>query len=243
MIFRSFYRCFPHIVNIAVQTGLKHLTNVDALTKPGEDITDVLLKNLNYLDVLRSDVISSACQLVTMCHASGQHHEDLSNIINEGYIMGDQTKDELRDVTLLHDVVTQWSSIYLMIYRLLELYPACSFRFVISRLLNEDKYKDLQKHKLNNLELQVLADIWHYLAFFHIVQEEVSTQKTPTLSIVLPLYEKLIHHLKEAKEKLPCIAHAIKESIVKLQEYLAASQKTRIYALAIGECIDIKLGT
>lgn len=116
-------RCFPHIVNIAVQTGLKHLTKVDITTESGQDITDALLDNLEYLDVLKGDVISLARQLVTACRASGQRREDLSRIINDGYASGDWSKDELRDVTLLRDVVTRWSSIFLMIDRLLELYP------------------------------------------------------------------------------------------------------------------------
>jgi hypothetical protein len=116
-------RCFPHVINIAVQTGLKHLTKVDVITEPGQDITDALLENLEYLDALKGDVISSARQLVTACRASGQRREDLSRIINDGYTAGHWTKEELRDVTLLRDVVTHWSSIFLMVDRLLELYP------------------------------------------------------------------------------------------------------------------------
>ncbi|KAF9239468.1 hypothetical protein BU15DRAFT_17896, partial [Melanogaster broomeanus] len=161
-------RCFPHVVNIAVQTGLKHLTDVDNLIKPGEDITSALLENLDYLDALRGDVVSAARQVVTACRASGQHREDLSRVIKEGYELGDWTKEDLGDVTLLRDVVTRWSSIFLMVDRLLELYPA------ISRLFQQDKYEDLRKHELSNIQLQVLADIRLYLAFFHVVQEEVS---------------------------------------------------------------------
>ncbi|KIK75650.1 hypothetical protein PAXRUDRAFT_172141 [Paxillus rubicundulus Ve08.2h10] len=183
--------------------------------------------NLDYLDALRGDVVSAARQVVTACRASGQRCEDLSKVIKEGYELGDWTKEDLRDVTLLHDVVTCWSSIFLMVNRLLELYLA------ISRLFQQDKYEDLRKHELSHIQLQVLADIRLYLAFFHVVQEEVSAQKTPTLSIVLPLYEKLIHHLGLAKDKLPCIAHSIEDSIGKLNEYLVESWKTQIYALAI----------
>ena len=92
----------------------------------------------------------------------------------------------------------------------------------------------MRKHELSELEIQVLVDIKDYLAFFHVVQEEVSAQRTPTLSVVLPLYEQLIQHLKKAKQLLPCLSHAMDTSIKKLDEYLAQSRKSRIYALAIG---------
>lgn len=102
------------------------------------------------------------------------------------------------------------------------------------QLIKLKKYKELRKHELSELEIQVLVDIKDYLAFFHVVQEEVSAQKTPTLSVVLLLYEQLIQHLKNAKQLLPCLSHAMDTSIKKLNEYLAQSWKSCIYALAIG---------
>lgn len=70
---------------------------------------------------------------------------------------------------------------------------------------------------------------------FHAVQELVSAEKTPTLSIVLPMYEKLITLLQSLKLCLPKLSHAISASISKLTEYLQLSQCMRVYALAIGE--------
>jgi hypothetical protein len=55
----------------------------------------------------------------------------------------------------------------------------------------------------------------------HIVQEIVSAEKTPTLSVVLPIYEKLIIMLKNLWAQLPEIAHTITASVEKLEEYLA----------------------
>jgi len=114
------------VVNIAVQTGLKHVTKVPESLSPGDEVTEALARNLDYLQVLQSDVVSSARQLVTACRASGQRREDLSAIIQEGYRSGTWEKTKLRDVTLLRDVITRWSSVYLMINRLLELYPVRS---------------------------------------------------------------------------------------------------------------------
>ncbi|KIK79366.1 hypothetical protein PAXRUDRAFT_161451 [Paxillus rubicundulus Ve08.2h10] len=213
----------------APQMGMITLNNASNCNKMMEDL-EVLLKEkgvnfdsdgnrIRYVWVLQSDIVSLARQLVTACWASGQRREELSSLIRDEQDKGDWKKEDLRDVTLLHDVVTRWSSIYLMIDRLLELYPA--------------SLRNLWKHELNDLQLKVLADIRHYLAFFRIVQEEVSAEKTPTLSIVLPLYEKLIQHLKDAKTLLPHLAHAIDKSVRKLDEYLAESRKTQVYALPI----------
>lgn len=78
-------------------------------------------------------------------------------------------------------------------------------------------------------------DIRRFLFIPHTVQELVSAEKTPTLSIVLPVYERLIIMLKNLRQELPQLAHAITASINKLEEYLAISQRTKIYALAMGE--------
>jgi hypothetical protein len=68
------------------------------------------------------------------------------------------------------------------------------------------------------------------------VQEIVSAERTPTLSVVLPIYEKLIVMLGDLKTLKPEISHAISASIDKLEEYMAISRRTKIYALAIGIC-------
>lgn len=67
------------------------------------------------------------------------------------------------------------------------------------------------------------------------MQEIVSAEKTPTLSLVLPLYEKLIALLNKLKMQLPKLEHAISASLLKLEEYLAKSRQTKVYALAMGK--------
>ncbi|KAJ4476576.1 hypothetical protein C8R41DRAFT_869713 [Lentinula lateritia] len=66
------------------------------------------------------------------------------------------------------------------------------------------------------------------------VQELLSAQRTPMLSVILPLYEKLIHELTAAKKDLPKISHAIGASVAKLKEYLSYARKNRVYVLAMG---------
>jgi hypothetical protein len=104
----------------------------------------------------------------------------------------------------------------------------------IEEFLMKPKHEDIAHHMLSDMALHILDDIRTFLRVPHIVQEIVSAEKTPTLSIVLPIYEKLIVMLKNIRSQLPEIAHAINASVEKLEEYLAYSRRTKIYALAMG---------
>lgn len=85
------------------------------------------------------------------------------------------------------------------------------------------------------MELQVLDDIRKFLQVPHVVQELVSAEKTPTLSLVLPLYEQLIVMLRDLKIDLPKLSHAINASIEKLQEYMEKTRKTPMHIFAMGK--------
>lgn len=106
---------------------------------------------------------------------------------------------------------------------------------VVEKLIEENE--DFAHYKFSTAELLVISDIRQFLLIFYKVQQCVSAEKTPTLSIVLPLYEKVIIMLRNLARKLPQIAHAINESIKKLETYLAISRKTKMYALAMCKCI------
>lgn len=73
---------------------------------------------------------------------------------------------------------------------------------------------------------------------FHSIQELASAEKTPTLSIILPLYEGLIEMLGLMKTTLPNLSHIIDVSLRKLREYVDKARGTRIYALAMGEAYE-----
>lgn len=77
-----------------------------------------------YAAALENDPVKRARQLVAACRASGQQREDFAAVIADGnkcFAWG--PGKTLRQVQLLRDVDTRWSSTYLMIDRLLELYP------------------------------------------------------------------------------------------------------------------------
>ncbi|KAJ7679980.1 hypothetical protein B0H17DRAFT_943665, partial [Mycena rosella] len=211
-------RCFPHVINIAVQTALKVLSA----------LPEFLAADPEYWQVLQNDVVGLARSIVTACRASGQRRADFEETIEKGNENGGwgEPPELLRVVGLLKDVDTRWSSIFLMIDRVLELYQVIVLRlgveFELSYLL------------LTDLELQVLRDVRQFLQVPHVVQELVSAEKTPTLCIVL-LYERLIIMLRDLKRQLPKLGHAISAAIRKLEEYLALSRCAPIYALAMGQ--------
>lgn len=85
------------------------------------------------------------------------------------------------------------------------------------------------------MELEVLSDIRSFLHAFQLVQQSVSAEKTPTLSIAIPLYEKLLVLLKLKRRKHKKIAHGVNASIRKVNKYLKKARRTRIYSLAMGK--------
>ena len=95
--------------------------------------------------------------------------------------------------------------------------------------------QEINKVLLSQVECKVLEDICEFLYAPHTVQELLSAEKTPTLSLVLPTYEQLILLLKNMMRKLDKLCHAISTTIQKLEEYFSKSRRTRIYALAMSK--------
>ena len=93
---------------------------------------------------------------------------------------------------------------------------------------------DMSEDLLSSAEHAALMDIRSFLYAPHVVQELLSAEKTPTLSLVLPTYEQLIVLLKHMAERLCKISHAICATINKLEEYFNKSRRNRVYSLAMG---------
>lgn len=113
-------RCFPHVINISAQGGIKTLPKVD---DPTVKISQELQADPAYMAALKQDVVVSCRTLVNTCRASGQRQDDLLAVISDGnehQIFGDSG---LRCVRLCRDMDVRWSSTLLMIDRALELYP------------------------------------------------------------------------------------------------------------------------
>jgi hypothetical protein len=111
----------------------------------------------------------------------------------------------------------------------------------INSFIHQPKHHELTKHELDNVQQKALCDVCEWLRILHSVQELVSAEKTPTLSVVLPLYEQLIGMLKKMVRILPKIAHTILFSMEKLEEYMMYSCQSCVYAIAMSENLDFNL--
>lgn len=83
------------------------------------------------------------------------------------------------------------------------------------------------------MQYQVLHDIQSILAVAHSAQELLSAEKTPTLSMALPVFEMLLDSWLDLQTQIPELAHYIGVGIKMIQKYVAKGRKSRIYALAM----------
>ena len=66
-------------------------------------------------------------------------------------------------------------------------------------------------------------------------QELLSAERCPTLSLALPIYEKLVVHWRALSETIPELAHYIRLGIGKIMQYVAMGRRSRVYALAMSK--------
>ncbi|KAH9946449.1 hypothetical protein B0H21DRAFT_693676 [Amylocystis lapponica] len=213
-------RCFPHVVNVGVQTGLKQLTAVkdnaigaprpkdEPLPRPG-------------------DPVKTARSLVAACRAFGQRREEFRKTIQEGNSAKTFGEQPLPKAELLRDVDTHWSSMFLMIDRFLELCAAIQ-QFLAKQQTMSDVMPE--KHVLD-----VLKDIRDFLEIPHIVQEVLSAERTPTLCMVLPAYENLMTALENLRSRTPKLHHAISATLLKLRVYYTSARQSDTCIIAMSE--------
>jgi hypothetical protein len=121
------YRCFPHLVNVAVRAILKMITNISLSTDSAACHEVSSTRGRNFIEALGRDPIACRRAVVRACRASGQRREHLSQLIIEGNIKNtfgpSDDPVEVPNLALLRDVDTRWDSVYLMIRRLRVLRP------------------------------------------------------------------------------------------------------------------------
>ena len=142
MLNATFTRCFPHVINLAVQAiyaTLKNESNSEIQFLLGNlsEVTEEALREMHlpdgvtiegYRAALTADIIGTARKLVTACRASGQRREDFALTIREGNEARSWTDSEgnplsLPILQLLRDCETRWSSTFLMLDRVVTLLP------------------------------------------------------------------------------------------------------------------------
>ncbi len=100
-------------------------------------------------------------------------------------------------------------------------------------MLDRPHYNKIKKYLLEPAKLHVLNDIRNFLSIPHHVQQLLSSEKTPTAPIVLPVYEKLANYLHKATKSYPKIKHAIEASLASIKKYMCYTCHTRVYALTM----------
>ncbi|KAI0309876.1 hypothetical protein OF83DRAFT_1071370 [Amylostereum chailletii] len=232
-------RCFPHVVNIAVQTALKSLSSSspdpDPLSPDSPtpvhispfDISSI--SDAAYALALSMDPVGRARIAAVWCRASEFRRVQWLQTIkngNEAKDWPDSSDLVLRVVQLLRDVDTRWSSTFGMVDRVLELAPAVT-RF----MLKNNAPADIM---LTQEDFAVLYDIREFLSVPHLVQQQLSFEQTPTLPQVLPAYELLLQMLQDLQVTLPRISAAIEEAARKIEQYMEVEHRKPIYTVSIG---------
>ncbi|KIO26788.1 hypothetical protein M407DRAFT_234245, partial [Tulasnella calospora MUT 4182] len=220
-------RCFPHVVNLSVNSFLDNLTNVPSLPASASS------NQIMYRQALLRDPVARGKKLVTACRASGHRRTGLRDTIIKGNL-----DSSFRDVhgqpcqlpvyALCQDCPTRWSSVLILIRRLLILYPA------IEKFLLSDGQEDIADFALDRADLLILQDVLQVLMSTHLVQELLSGEKTPTLGIAFPAYELLLENWKQLSTSIPELSHAISAAITKIAEYVAHSRKSHLPTIAMG---------
>ncbi|KAH9917776.1 ribonuclease H-like domain-containing protein, partial [Fomitopsis serialis] len=131
----------------------------------------------------------------------------------------------LPEVQLLHDVDTRWSAMYNMISRMLILYPA------VRHLIQNDTLSNI--NDLSDAEFDVLVDIHQVFAAPNAAQELLSAEKTPTLSMALPVFTELMDVWTEQTKTIPELQHYIDIGIDRVQKYVNIARSSQVYALAM----------
>lgn len=125
----SYNRCFPHVINITVQAGLRQLTYIDRDVFPDDpghfsfanEVPDVhanaqLTAHAEYLKALKDNVIAKARLLITACRRSGVRCQCFYELTVEL---------ALSKVQLLQNMNIRWSFMLSMLSHFLLLYQVC----------------------------------------------------------------------------------------------------------------------
>jgi hypothetical protein len=137
------HRCFPHVINLAVQAIYAALKDGKGLEQlyllGGGHIDQVAVEQMTlphgvtrdgYRQVLAGDVLGTARKLIASCRVSGNRREEFLNTIFKGNLDETWTDENGNTISrdalqLLRDCETRWSSTYFMVDRVLVMLPVC----------------------------------------------------------------------------------------------------------------------
>ncbi|KAH9160548.1 ribonuclease H-like domain-containing protein, partial [Lactarius sanguifluus] len=180
----------------------------------------------SYAQALNSDPVGQTRGIVGVCRASGGRRKELKRAIEDGN-KSNTWGEIIRVVQLLRDCETRWSSTYNMIDRTMELYPP------IQNFLQQPSMAEHTHRLFTSKQYEVLGHIHQILQIPHWAQELLAAEKTPTLAMALPVYEKLVELWKSLALAIPEMSHYIGLGVAKIMEYVSKGRRNKIYALAM----------
>ncbi|KAJ7148504.1 ribonuclease H-like domain-containing protein, partial [Mycena crocata] len=215
--------CFPHIVNLACKAVLSAITDMDFAAQDAADFVPPpggAGGAFTILGAIERDPVASVRTTVRVIRASSLRRQCFSEILKAL---------QQKDLQLLRDVDTRWSSTLLMIDR------AVLLREAIDKFLSDPQFQDLKKYKLGEKEWDALKAFQRILAVPHAFQQKLSAEKTPTLGHALPAFEAMIAAWQKQQERFPETAHIVQQGIDKLESYRERVQDVPAYILSMRE--------
>ncbi|KIK23098.1 hypothetical protein PISMIDRAFT_11102 [Pisolithus microcarpus 441] len=132
------------------------------------------------------------------------------------------------DLQLLHDVKTQWDSMFLMLNCLHALQPTVDL--FVTLLLQQ---KELAKVKISDAEWSILQDYENILKVPHKVQQQMSVEARPTLSHVVPSFELFMTAWEKMQQENQCLVPFIKVGLIKARHYYNCMDNMKAYIISM----------
>ncbi|KAJ7871116.1 hypothetical protein B0H13DRAFT_1634514, partial [Mycena leptocephala] len=197
-------------VNLACKAILGAITDMDFAAPEADDFVPPLDPADNFLAAIGGDPI----------RASSLRRQYFSEILKAL---------QQKDLQLLRDVDTRWSSTLLMIDR------AILLREAIDKFLSDPQFRELHKYKLGDEDWKALELFKRILAVPHAFQQKLSAEKTPTLGDALPAFEAMIKAWEKQQGKYPEAVDIIQMGIDKLGAYRDRVEGVPAYIFAMSE--------
>ncbi|KAJ6626455.1 hypothetical protein B0H10DRAFT_2302211, partial [Mycena sp. CBHHK59/15] len=131
---------------------------------------------------------------------------------------------QMKDLQLLRDVDTRWSSTLIMIDRAI----------LLHEVIHSSFYRP-KKYKLSNKEWEALEVFKCILAVPHAFQQRLSAAKTPTLGDTLPAFKVMISQWEKQQAQHLETMHIVQQGIDKLESYREWVEDVTAYILSMRE--------
>ncbi|KAK6969568.1 hypothetical protein R3P38DRAFT_2814139 [Favolaschia claudopus] len=195
---------------------LSAITNMDFAAPGADDFVPGGAEPRTFLDAIARDPIATVRTSVRVIRASSLRRQYFSEVLKALH---------MRDLQLLRDVDTRWSSTLIMIDRAVLLQEA------IDKFLTETQ--DLKKYKLSKPEWDALKSFQRILSVPHAFQQRLSAETTPTLGHALPAFEAMISQWEKQQTRHPETADIVQQGINKLDDYRERVEDVPAYILSM----------